>query len=524
MTKKINHIVIVGGGNAGWSVASLLVDRIHPLSKTKISLIESKDIPVIGVGESTTGQVRRFMNMVQHLGNEEEFLRETGSAFKYGIIHSDWKTIGESFVSPIGADFYNYTRFPHEHYDYMRIYHVANKLKYDSMYQSQCMLQDKVFFMEAEKGNPYKNIIGEDGYKLLKTDDVGYHLDSYKTGDYLRKKTLATSRVRRYEATVNGILRDEEGYITSLKLDNGSIIEADLFFDCTGFAMLLKLDDNKFVPYEDQLLLDSTIVFPEVYQENETIKTYTHAKAMKNGWMFEIPLQTRIGRGYNFSSKYTTAEDAQKEVESSLGREIDVKKTLTYKTGRVTKFWDKNVVSAGLSSGFLEPLEATTLHAVLKQVEHFMENYYSNLIDVRNTAIKDQYNRDMKYFYDDLRDFIVFHYQNTRQDTEFWRDASDPKRRSEKLQRNLDLWKTRMPRLYDYSDGTMQNFLALGNSLWYQIGLGMDIFEPKLAEEELKYYRLEEIAKNDLERSKKFSEYCIARSFTAKDYYERISK
>lgn len=524
MTKRINHIVVVGGGNAGWSVASLLVDRIHPLSKTKISLIESKDIPVIGVGESTTGQVRRFMNMVQHLGNEEEFLRETGSAFKYGIIHSDWKTVGESFVSPIGADFYNYTRFPHEHYDYMRIYHVANKLKYDSMYQSQCMLQDKVFFMEAEKDNPYKDLIGEGGYKLLKTDDVGYHLDSYKTGDYLRKKTLATARVRRYEATVDGVLRDEEGYVTSLKLDNGSTIEADLFFDCTGFARLLKLDDNEFVPYEDQLLLDSTIVFPEVYQENETVKTYTHAKAMKNGWMFEIPLQTRIGRGYNFSSKYTTAEDAQKEVESSLGREIDVKRTLTYKTGRVTKFWDKNVVSAGLSSGFLEPLEATTLHAVLKQVEHFMENYYSNLIDVRNTAIKDQYNRDMKYFYDDLRDFIVFHYQNTRQDTEFWRDASDPKRRSEKLQRNLDLWKTRMPRLYDYSDGTMQNFLALGNSLWYQVGLGMDIFDPKLAEEELKYYRLEELAKDDLERSKKFSDYCIARSFTAKDYYERISK
>lgn len=524
MTKKIDHIVVVGGGNAGWAVASLLVDRIHPLSKTKISLVESPDIPAIGVGESTTGQVRRFMNMVQHLGNEEEFLRETGSAFKYGIIHSDWKTVGESFVSPIGADFYNYSRFPHEYYDYMRIYHVANKLPYDSMYQSQCMLKDKVFYVNAEPGNPYKHIVGEGGYGLLQTDDVGYHLDSNKTGEYLRKKTLGTGRVRRYEGTVEEIIRDEDGYVSELKVSGGISLKADLYFDCTGFARILKLEDNEWISYKDQLLLDSTIVFPEPYQEGETIKTYTHAKALKNGWMFEIPLQTRVGRGYNFSSQYTDAEEAQKEVESVLGREVEVRKHLKYQTGRVTKFWDKNVVSAGLSSGFLEPLEATTLHAVLKQVEHFMENYYSNLIDTRNEAIKQQYNRDMKYFYDDLRDFIVYHYQNTRQDTEFWVDASKPERRSEKLQRNFELWKTRMPRLYDYSDGTMQNYLALGNSLWYQVGLGMELFDPELAKAELEYYRLTPLAEFDLQEAKSFSEYWIARSMSTKDYYDRLKK
>jgi tryptophan halogenase len=524
MTKRINNIVVVGGGNAGWAVASLLVDRIHPLSKTKITLIESADIPVIGVGESTTGQVRRFMNMVGHLGNEEEFLKETGSAFKYGIVHSDWKTVGKSFVSPIGADFYNYTRFPHEHYDYMRIYHVANKIPYEGMYQSQCMLQDKVFFLNAEKDNPYREIIGENGYGLLQTDDVGYHLDSFKTGDYLRKKTLATGRVRRYQETVEEIVRNESGYVTELKLSNNVSVSGDLFFDCTGFKRLLKLEDNEFISYKDQLLIDSTIVFPEAYQDGETIKTYTHAKALKNGWMFEIPLQTRIGRGYNFSSAHTDPEGAQKEAEKVLGRELDVKKTLKYETGRVTKFWDKNVISAGLSSGFLEPLEATTLHAVLKQVEHFMENYYSNLIDTHNEAIKSQYNRDMKFFYDDLKDFIVYHYQNTRRDTDFWVSASKPERMSEKLQRNFELWKTRMPRLYDYSDGTMQNFLALGNSLWYQVGLGMDLFDSDLAKQELDYYRLTDLAKSDLEQAKKFSDYCIARSLSTKDYYDRISK
>jgi Tryptophan halogenase len=525
MDKKIKHIVVVGGGNSGWSTASILVDRINPTSNTKISLVESKDIPVIGVGESTTGQVRRFMNMVQHLGNEQEFLKETGSTFKYGIVHSDWKEVGKKFVSPIGGDFYNYTKYPHEWYDYMRIYHVAKGLPYESMYQSQCMLHDKIFYVKVDKNNPFPQILGDkDVEGLLPTDDVGYHLDSQKTGEYLRKKTMATGRVKRYENTIKAVNRDEDGYVASLSLDNDTQLEADLFFDCSGFSRVLNSKENKFIPYKDSLLLNSTIVFPEEYQESEAIKTYTHAKAMKNGWMFEIPLQHRIGRGYNFSSNFCSADEAKKEIEDSLGREIDVKKVLKYETGRVERCWDKNVVSAGISSGFLEPLEATTLHASLKQVEHFMENYYTNVIDLQNESIKAQYNRDMKYFYDDLRDFIVFHYQNTRQDTDFWVEASKEDKRSEKLARNFDLWKTRMPRAYDYSDGTMQNFLALGNSLWYQVGLGMDLFDKELAQAELNYYGLESIAKQDLHSAKVFSDYCVKRSLSTKDYYERISK
>lgn len=530
MDKKIKTLVVVGGGNSGWTIASTLVDRISPHTMTEIVLIESESIPAIGVGESTTGQIRRFINMVHHLGNgdgspnEAEFLKQTGATFKYGIVHSDWRKVGESFVSPIGGDFENETRFPHEFYDYVRIHHVANKLPYDTVYQSQCMLNDKVFYADIPAKNPYPWIFGEQGGpRLISTQDVGYHLDSNKTGDYLRAKTIKTGRVKHIKGTVEKVNRDKDGYVTSVTLDSGSSIKGDLFFDCSGFSRLL-MDDisNKFISYKDELLLNSTIVFPEEYQEGETIKTYTHAKAMKNGWMFEIPLQHRIGRGYNFCSNYTSAEEAKREVEELFGREVDVKKELKYETGRLEKAWDKNVISIGLAFGFLEPLEATAMHGVLKQVEHFMENYYSNLIDVRNEYLRYQYNRDMSYFHDDLKDFIVFHYQNTRQDTKFWRDASDPDKRSDRLRGIMEMWQTRMPRLYDYSDGTMQNYLALGNSLWYQIGLGMEIFNPELAAAELRYYGLEKHAKTTIKAAKDFSDYILPRSMSTTDFYKML--
>jgi tryptophan halogenase len=523
--KKINNIVIVGGGNTGWLAAATLIDRIPVQANTKIILVESPDVPLIGVGESTTAQLRKLVKNAYFLGNEEEFLRETGSTYKYGIVHSDWKTLGKKFYSPIGGDFYNETRFPNENYDYMRIYHIANNLPYDYVYQSQCMANNKIFYINGEPNNYYKDFIGESGYAFLNTTDVAYHLDSYKVNEYIRKKCLDTKRISRIEATIKEVVRDSEGYVESLRLDNDQEISGDLFFDCTGFSRVLKLEENKFNSYGDTLLLDTAIIFPEQNEDfgKTEVETYTHAKAMKYGWMFEIPLQERTGKGYNFSSKYTTPEEAKIEVEKMYGREIDVKKVIKYDPGSVDIFWDKNVISSGIASGFFEPLEATTIHASLKQVEHFIEVYYHNELDIRsNQAIKNQYNKEMKYFYQDLRDFIHFHYQNTRQDTDFWIDASSKDKLSDKLKNNFEMWKTRMPRVDDYSEGKMNNALGLGNALWLQVGMGMNLFNSNLAKKELEYYNLYNIAKNQLKNIKDFSGYCIPKSMDASKYYDMI--
>jgi len=520
---KINKIVIVGGGTSGWATANIMIDRISPKNNTEIVLIESPEIPIIGVGESTTGQMPYTINNINHLGDELEFLKATGSTFKYGIKHSDWAEVGKSFNSPIMPDYFNSTRFPHESYDYLRAYHVAENKSVDSFYHSQCMIYDKVFYVKGEFNNPYPSLISNMGHNFLDTTSYAYHMDAYKTGDYLRKKALETNRMQRVEATVQDVVRDDQGYITGLVIDDGSVVEGDLFIDCSGFKRVLKTEDNEFISYADQLLVNKALIIPKQYEEDfDTVRTYTHAKAMKYGWMFEIPLQERMGRGYNFASQYISEDEAYQELVEALGEEVEVKNTISFEPGRLSRFWDRNVIFVGISSGFMEPLEATTIHITLKEVEHFMEAYYHNNIDLKNTAIKNQFNRDMSYLYDENKDFLVFHYQHTRQDTEFWRDASKPELMSEKLKSNLELWKTRTPRLIDMSDSPLDNYLLLGTVLYYQLCIGMSVLEPQMAKEELEYYDLYDLAAQEFESVKKFGQYTIARSMKAAEFYKKV--
>lgn len=520
--KKIKNIVIVGGGTSGWTTATLLIDRILPETKTNITLIESKDVPIIGVGESTTGQMPYLINNSTYL-NELDFLKATGSTFKYGIRHSDWKVVGHSFNSPLLPGWYNETRYPHESYDYIRNYHLAAQKSVDNFYHSKCMNQHKVFYVKGSPNNKYPDIVPDSGYKLLGATGYGYHMDAYLTSDYLRSKALNTGRINRIENTVKQVDRNSKGYVTSLTLADGSSVEGDLFIDCSGFSRLLKDKDNKFISYSNHLLVDTALIIPKQYPEDiDHVRTYTNAKAMKNGWMFEIPLQKRMGRGYNFSSKHTTKEEAHKELEQSLGEEVDVKNVISFEPGRLEKFWDKNVLHVGISSGFMEPLEATTIHISLKQMEHFMEEYYHNMIDLDNQALQNQFNYAMTSMYDDNRDFLIYHYHNTRQDTDFWKDASSENTLSEKLKNNMSIWKSRTPRKSDMSSSSLDNTLLLGTILYYNIAIGMSAVSPRLAEHELKYYNLYERAKEDYEAINDFGDYMIKRSMSSKDFYEKL--
>ena len=520
--KNIKNIVIVGGGTSGWTTATMLIDRIFPETKTNITLIESKDVPIIGVGESTTGQMPYLISNSNYL-NELDFLKTTGSTFKYGIKHSDWKVIGDSFNSPLLPGWDNETRYPHETYDYMRNYHLAAQKSVDNFYHSKCMDQHKVFYVKGDPNNKYPGIVPEHGHQLLDTTGYGYHMDAYLASDYLRSKALNTGRIKRTENTVKEVVRDSAGHVIDLKLADGGSVSGDLFIDCSGFSRLLKAKDNKFISYSNYLLVDTALIIPKQYPENiDHVRTYTEAKAMKNGWMFKIPLQKRMGRGYNFSSKHTTKEDAHKELEQSLGEEVDVKNVISFEPGRLEKFWDKNVLHVGISSGFLEPLEATTIHISLKQMEHFMEEYYHDMIDLNNQALQNQFNYGMTTMYDDNRDFLIYHYHNTRQDTEFWRDASSESTLSKKLKNNMSIWNSRTPRKSDMSSSPIENTLLLGTILYYNIAIGMSSISPKLSEYELKYYGLYEKAKQDYRAIDDFGDYMINRSMLSKEFYEKL--
>ena len=304
--------------------------------------------------------------------------------------------------------------------------------------------------------------------------------------------------------------------VTSLVTKSGQVIEGDLFIDCTGFFRLLIQEDNDFISWENNLLTNRAIAFPT---NDYKIKNHTTAKARKYGWEWNIPLQHRMGRGYVFNDRMISVDQAIEEVEKDYGK-IDVVNDVKFTPGRMKKAWHNNVISAGLSNGFVEPLEATAIHMTIIQIELFLTKYYTDNLDFKNESQHINYNRTIGDTWDDIRDFINLHYVNTRQDTDFWKMSSSEQRWSPRLKELLETWKSRMPRVVDYSSSNYMNFYKLGNTLWYQVLLGMKILNPTVAENELKSFRLWDIAKKDLENRSNFNKHVVNLGCNAENFYK----
>ena len=516
MKKKIKKIVIIGGGTAGWATALNFFQRAG--DSVKIHVVASKELPIIGVGESTTGQFNDLMH-IDGSFDELDFLVKTGSTFKFGIKHTDWHTIGESFISPLGDNVNNKTLKPSFTYDFYRFYHVANKLPMRGL-QSRLMLDNKLPFLNIEKDGPYSIDPFNNQHGQIRFFDNfhhAYHLDTYKVGQYIKEKLLLQERVSYSDDTISGWNVDHNGFLKSVIGDSHEEIEGDLFVDCTGFKRLLvdKLEDNNFVSYENELHVNSALTFHIENNKNTIINNYTEVIAKKYGWLWDIPLQHRKGMGYVFDDNYINADEAQDEIEKDLGIKIDPQSVIKFTPGRMEKFWTKNVISTGLSSAFLEPLEATSIHMTVLQINHFIENYFTHDLVLDNLQI-DNYNKDIATTWDDLRDFILLHYQTPRNDTEFWVDASS--RRSDRLNSLMYLWKTRMPRNRDYELGA-HLFFNLGNTLWVQILMGMKLLDSKIAKKELKAFGLWEWTKDLYEKRIAFETYVMDRACPNNNFY-----
>ncbi len=511
-SQKIKNVVIVGGGTAGWIAATVLLDRLSP--RIKLTLVEPKDIPIIGVGESTTGRFTDLILKCLHLQDENEFLRETGSTFKYGTYHTNWTKMGRPFCSPFGGNFPNNHGGPHADYDYVRMYHIAENIPFNYTLQSQLMLNHKAHILK--NGEP----LTKDSFV-----DRGYHLDTYRVGDYLRRKALGTKRIKRIEDKVTKVNLTEDGSIDSLLLSGGKIIDGDLFIDCTGFKRVLINElDSGWVSYDEHLLVNRALPFYSDYKdENDPIKTYTHVWAQKYGWLWEIPLQERVGCGYVYNDTFTTPEKAQEEIETVLGHKIEPKGDIKFNSGRLKKFWNKNVLSTGLSSAFIEPIEATSIHNTILQLTYFTENYFHDGLDMSSVEdLQSSYNEQMVWMWDDIADFLTFHYISDRDDTEFWKEASSPERWSDDLKLKLRKWKTRMPRVIDYLEARIPYFYNLGDGLWYHMAFGMGLLDSKLAKHELDYYGLYEKAKSHFKSIQKFSGESVLNAATTNQFFREM--
>tara|TARA_Y100001937_G_scaffold71966_1_gene97885 strand:- start:272 stop:1828 length:1557 start_codon:yes stop_codon:yes gene_type:complete len=517
---KIKNIVIVGGGTAGWATAHHFINNTSP--DTKITVVAAKEIPIIGVGESTTG---RFNDLIRNsklsLGDENEFLKETESTFKIGIKHTDWHTVGKSFYSPLGDNYYNHLTYPSKNYDMYRVWHIAKGKEYIGTFQARLMAEDKLHFLDGQ--NVYTELA-----KKFDGHPIAYHLDTYKVGQYLKRKAInCKSKLKYIDGKVEGFAQDKNGFVKHIILKGNKKVKGDLFVDCTGFARVLidKIEKNKWVSYQNNLLVDSALNFNYEREEDEPIRNYTHAWAQKHGWCWEIPTQTRMGCGYVFSSEHTDFNKAYDEISKVMkkqGKKVNVQREIKFKAGRYEKFWIKNVLSTGLSSAFIEPLEATSIHATIMQVTHFLEHYFKKNMPFEANILQDQYNSEMTQMWDNIRDFIVYHYISPRKDTKFWIESSKEERRSTRLKQLMNMWKYRMPREVDYVNDVGNNFYHMGNTLWYQIAMGMKLIDPKLAQQELDDYNLTKSCDKFYDEATKALNDLLPKMPKTNNYYESL--
>jgi tryptophan 6-halogenase len=433
-----NHpmkIVVLGGGTAGWMTANLMA-KAWANKNIEITLVESPNIGVIGVGEGSTPHLKSFFDTI---GVEEsQWMPACNATYKNGIRFENWSTkpgftsYFHPFTSLIDA-------------------HTAPAFTYNSLFRRRGYDVDSHpdrFFLSAALAKNKQVPIANDNFPF----DIGYgyHFDSVLLGQFLAK-VAQSNGVKRIQSTVEQVnvaqiklnSTAEVGDIESLALADGQIITADMFIDCSGFRSLLLQDTLQvpFISFAENLFNDSAVTIGLPHDKAvKTVDSQTIATAMKHGWAWNIPLTNRSGNGYVYSSKYCTKAEAERELREKLGpccHDIAARH-LTMKVGRVEKHWHKNCVAIGLSQGFIEPLEATALHFVQETIEQLIAN-----LNEHNFARAGQshFNEKINARFEGIRDYIVGHYRlSSREDSQYWRDNSVNPNISNNLKRIVQSW------------------------------------------------------------------------------------
>lgn len=455
-SKDLKHLVVVGGGSAGWMTAAAL-SSIVDTRQTRITLIESDAIGTVGVGEATIPDMINFNRM---LGiSEQDFMRATQATFKLGIEFVDWRRKGERYFHPFGEhgvdmhgiDFHQF---------WLASQGQSNNRPIEDY--SLCSLAGRAGKFTHPSENP-KSASSRLRY--------AYHFDATRYAKFLR--FYAEQRgVVRVEGKVETVgLNAESGNIDGLKLDDGRTIEGDFFFDCTGFRALLMRGalETRFTDWSHWLPCNSAQTI--ACEHSGPLLPYTRATARSAGWQWRIPTQSRTGNGHIYSSNHMEDADAIDVLVSNLdGKPKSDPRTIRFRTGHLETFWKKNCIGIGLSSGFLEPLESTSLYLIQMGISKFI-----TLFPTANPSpvLVDEYNRQMRQQFEQVRDFIVLHYCATeRDDSEFWnycRTMSLP----DSLTYKMDLFRE-AGRVFRYEDELFSRpswvAVMLGQGITPQVG------------------------------------------------------
>ncbi len=466
MNAPVEKVVVVGGGTSGWLSACFIQRVLADLQvlNASVTLVESEDVGIIGVGEATLNDLK---STLQFLGLDElPFMRNTHATFKNGIKFVNWRDdpakIGQHHyyhpfedVPTIGGmwllDIWSYLRAEY-----------GFDIDYGYLTGPSAFISDRLRAPKTASSKQYEGLL-----------NYAYHLDTVLFGRYLRR--IASERgVQRIVGNVVGAEKDERGYITAVKTREHGDVGGDLFIDCSGFQGLLINEHygTEFLGFRDSLFNDRAVAIRVPYRTGvRAIKPYTTATAVGSGWIWDIPLSDqateigtpqewsddsahgRRGVGYVYSSAFISDEAAERELRNHIGAEAEGRdaRFLRMRIGHNRKFWVKNCVAIGLAGGFVEPLESTGIALVTQGLQLLRVHFPTRECP---EPLAESYNGAMGRLYEHILEFIVLHYCTTqREDTEFWRANKHNIDIPERLKAQLETWRYRAPNAFDNESG-----------------------------------------------------------------------
>lgn len=438
-----------------------------------VTVVESSKIPTIGVGEGTTAVFRKALEELD-IG-ETEFIRETGATIKFGIRHKDWLRKGHTYDGPI--DDPNLLALtpeflPGDQESLLHMYAVASGRRVSDIHLfGHLMLNGKSPFALE----PNNELVPAGPFQYA------FHFDQARVGAFLRGKANGIELI---DAEVADVRKNpESGNIEALSLKEGGEVSGDFFFDCTGFRRKLigEAMGAKWQCFTDVLPVNRAMPFWLDHNETAEISPFTLAWAQKAGWMWSIPTQDRIGCGYVYSDEFCTPEQAQQEIETALGHKIEPRADLKFDSGRLDRAWIGNCLALGLSSSFLEPLEATSIHGTIVQMLLFTQFFANNAVDAEEKQ-RENYNDAISHQLGDFRNFINIHYYGKREEP-FWLHARENCLHQETKKR-LNLWSQVMPRRSQFAPfpGDLPH---INEQLYYPVLDGLGVLNQGVARKEL---------------------------------------
>lgn len=426
--QKPFHILILGGGTAGWMAANLFANRWRNCDNqksVKITLIESKDVGIIGVGEGSTPTLKRFFADLNI--PESEWMPACDATYKVNIRFKGWSPQSgiADYSHPFTTQVDTFTK---------RAFLVNGRTRRMGL---DTHTRPDDFLLNGVLANQGKGPVTPENFPFVM--EYGYHFDSGKLGQFLKGKAIAAG-VEHKQAHITQAKRSPQGELEAIIDDQGEAYGADFFIDCTGFSSLLMQKALR-VPYKSfksNLFNDSAVVMPS--SMDSVIPVETEATALSAGWCWKIPLTSRYGNGYVFSSDFIDNDQAETEFRRHIGalNSNQECRFLKMQVGQLTEHWSYNCLGLGLSQGFIEPLEATALHLVQVSIELF-----ASLLEKGNFSshYAPEYNKKISERFERVRDYIVAHYKlNTRDDSEYWRANRDNNKLSPSLLSILDCW------------------------------------------------------------------------------------